>query len=266
MLVQQVDLVLDAAPHHGRPPLCPDVFAEMAVDRPAGNSERLGDLLHRVCLLVIHCPRLPDLRCTHLDPASTFSATGAGCSQAVLRAFDDEVVFELRDRREHVEEQPSPRGCRIDSLGEGFQPDAPLLEPVDDFLQIPYRPAKPVGLRYDQGVTGAQVVQRIVEGWPLRQDTGGVLDEDLFAPGSFECGLDLFMAAFCEGFIAAPGVDESRFPFVTSVISPRYRDCSNSRTDISHNLSAAAVSSACGKTPCTPPSIAATTIAGWQSS
>jgi hypothetical protein len=39
------------------------------------------------------------------------ASTGAGGSEAVVGALHDEVVLDLRDRSEHVEEQPPVR-CR----------------------------------------------------------------------------------------------------------------------------------------------------------
>ncbi len=81
------------------------MLGQVPVDRGPGHSERVGNLLDGVAALVVHRPGLPDLRRRHLELRAALPAPGAGGREAVVGAFDDEVVFELRDRSEHVEEQ-----------------------------------------------------------------------------------------------------------------------------------------------------------------
>jgi hypothetical protein len=45
-------------------------------------------------------------------------AAGSGGGEAVVGAFDDEVVFELGDGGEQVEEQPPTWCAGVDALGE----------------------------------------------------------------------------------------------------------------------------------------------------
>ena len=97
--------------------------SNVTINGPAGDPEGLGNLLHRIRLLVVHRPCLPRLRRRHLRTTPSLSATGACGGQAIFSPFEDEVVLELGDRGEHVEEQPPTRGGRVDPLRECFQAD-----------------------------------------------------------------------------------------------------------------------------------------------
>ena len=103
-----------------------------------------------------------------------------------MGALHDEVVLELRDRSEHMEEQPATRRGGVDALRQGFQPNPTLLQLIRDLLEVSHRSAEPVKLRHHERVTLSQIPEGIRQRRPLRQGARCVFDEDLVAPRSFE--------------------------------------------------------------------------------
>lgn len=162
------------------------MLGQVPVDRGPGHSERVGNLLDGVAALVVHRPGLPDLRRRHLELRAALPAPGAGGREAVVGAFDDEVVFELRDRSEHVEEQATSRRRRVDALRECLQTDPALLQFVRDLFEVSHRPAEPVKFRHDERVSLAQISEGFRQCRPFRQGAGCVLDENLVAARRIE--------------------------------------------------------------------------------
>jgi hypothetical protein len=89
----------------------------------------------------------------------------------------DEVAFELGQGGEHVEDELATRGGGVDRLLQALEPDAALSQPGDGVDQVPQRAAEPVELPDDQGVTGAQLVQELLEGGPVGAGAAGGLGE-----------------------------------------------------------------------------------------
>lgn len=109
---------------------------EVAVDRGPPNAESISDLPHCMVASVTHGPRLPDLVLRHLRASTTFASTSSCRGKTILCALDDEVMLEFSDGSKHMEEQPPPWGCCIDSLRKGLQADPPFLQLVGNFLQV----------------------------------------------------------------------------------------------------------------------------------
>ena len=103
-----------------------------------------------------------------------------------MGALHDEVVLELRDRSEHMEEQPATRRGGVDALRQGFQPNPTLLKLIRDLLKVSHRPAEPVKLRHHERVALSHIPEGIRQRRPLHQGARRVLDKDLVAPRSFE--------------------------------------------------------------------------------
>lgn len=111
---------------------------------------------------------------SHLELRSAGASAGAGGREAVVSAFDDEVVLELGDCGEHVEEQPSARSGGIDALRQRTETDTVLVELVGYLLQVLYRAAEPVQSGNHERVSAAEVCQCLGQRCPGRRCCGGV--------------------------------------------------------------------------------------------
>jgi hypothetical protein len=67
-------------------------------------------------------------------------------------AFQNDLALELRDRSEHVEEQPAGWGAGIDADVEDFQRDLLALELGDDASEMRHRLRQPIELCDGEGV------------------------------------------------------------------------------------------------------------------
>jgi len=145
----------------------------------------LADVVHRV--------GLPDPVRGHLELGAPLAPAGSGGGEAVVGAFDDEVVLE---RGEHVEEQPAAGCGGVDALGQGAQPDLAGLQVVGEGLEVAHRAAEPVQLGDHQRVAGPQIVQRLLKRRPFGEGAGGVVGEDLVAAGG---GQRVGLGVYAEG-------------------------------------------------------------------
>jgi hypothetical protein len=73
---------------------------------------------------------------------------------------------------------------------------------------MPQRPSQPVQFPDDQGVAGAQLVQELLEGWPVAAGAAGGLGEHSVAAGALE-GVDMEVGLLVGGGDA--GVAEQVF-------------------------------------------------------
>lgn len=87
------------------------------------------------------------------DGSATFAAAGCSGSKADLGSFADQVTLELADGREHVEDEPSGGGGRVDALVEDDQPDPGGVEVCGKVDQVAHGSGEPVELGDDQDVT-----------------------------------------------------------------------------------------------------------------
>ena len=71
-------------------------------------------------------------------------SVGGRSLEAVAGTFSDQAAFEVSDGAEDVEDPFACGGGGIDSLLQGRQGDAALLEHFDGLEQLKSRPAKPV--------------------------------------------------------------------------------------------------------------------------
>ena len=75
------------------------------------------------------------------------------------------------------------QGCG-DRLLETPEPDPAVSQPSDGVDQMPQRPAEPIQLPHDQSVAGPQLVQQLLENWPVRAGAAGRLGEHPVAAGT----------------------------------------------------------------------------------
>jgi hypothetical protein len=73
----------------------------------------------------------PDLSPSHRRPTEALSARLRG-GRALVGALDDELADELRQRGEHVEDEPSARSGGVERLFERPEADPALAQTGDD--------------------------------------------------------------------------------------------------------------------------------------
>ena len=100
---------------------------------------------------------------THPD-ASLFRG-----SDFVPDALARNFAFELRERKQHVEGEPSHAGGGVESLGHRDERDIVFVEQLDQLGEVGQRPCQPVDLVDDDDVhpAGANVVQQLCQGGPV---------------------------------------------------------------------------------------------------
>jgi hypothetical protein len=98
-----------------------------------------------------------------------------GGSQSGSGAFADEVAFELGQGREDVEDELAAGSGGIDRLLEAAEPDAARSQAGDGVNEVPEGAAEAVEFPDDQGVAGAQLIQDLVEDWPVGAGAAGGL-------------------------------------------------------------------------------------------
>jgi hypothetical protein len=118
------------------------------------------------------------------------AAAGPGRGQPRGGAFADEVAFELGQGGEHVEDELAAGGGGVDRLLEAAEPDPEIGQAGHGVDQVAKGAAEAVQLPHDQGVTGAQLVQELLEGGAVDAGAAGRLGEHPVAAGALE-GVDL---------------------------------------------------------------------------
>ena len=100
-----------------------------------------------------------------------------------------QVGFKLRKHSEHIEESFASGVTGIDRLFDCLEVYTPLLQIVDDVLQITKGTSEPINTGYDQGVTAPDELKssfELLSGLP--SGSTGLFFEDLVATGTFQCG------------------------------------------------------------------------------
>src|SRR3954447_7131042 len=85
----------------------------------------------------------------------------SGSFEPCLCPFPDEVPLEFRQGAEDLEDEPPPAGCRIDCLLEALKADLAVVELSDAGNEFFQSPSKPIQLPDDQGISCANVGNRL---------------------------------------------------------------------------------------------------------
>jgi len=99
----------------------------------------------------------------HDRRSAALAAASSGGGQSGGRAFADEVAFELGQGGEHVEDELATRSGGVDCLLQAAEPDATIGQAGDGVDQVAQGAAEAIQLPDDQGVTGTQLVQDLLE-------------------------------------------------------------------------------------------------------
>src|SRR5215213_8385897 len=118
------------------------------------------------------------------------AAAGPGGGQPRGRAFPNQVAFELGQGGEDMEDELAARSGGVDRLLEAPEPNPTLGQPGDGVDEMPEGAAEAVEFPDDQGVTGPQLVQELLEDGAVGAGAAGGLGEDAVAAGRGE-GVDL---------------------------------------------------------------------------
>lgn len=110
-----------------------------------------------------------DLRRRKCRRTAPLSPSRSRSLESRVRPLADQFAFELHDRAEDIEDQSTPRGCRIHRLLQGAEADVVLGQAVDDLDQVAEVPAESIEVPDDQGIAGAQMRERLDEGETLEQ-------------------------------------------------------------------------------------------------
>src|SRR5690606_20356930 len=130
-----------------------------------------------------HGGRLADVRLRHRQLATTPTTAGTGSGQAGDGPLPDQAVLELGQGTENVEHQSAASTGGVDGLGQGAEPDATLLQVIDDLDQILQRAGQAVELPYHQCVALAHGPQACDQLRAFPGGTGSLFVEDLLAAG-----------------------------------------------------------------------------------
>ena len=79
------------------------------------------------------------------------------------------LALELRERKQHVEGEPSHAGGGVQSLGHRDERDVVFVEQLDELGEVGQRPCQPVDLIDHDHVdpSSADVIQQLRQGWPV---------------------------------------------------------------------------------------------------
>jgi hypothetical protein len=151
----------------------------------------------------LYCPeRYISLATWSLWPVSTDGRPpwrpGLGRQQARRWCVADEVAFELGQGGEHMEHQLAAGGGGVDCLLETAEPNPTVGEDGDGVDQVAQGAAEAVEFPDDQGVTGAQLVQKLLEDRAVGAGAAGGLGEHAVAAGTFE-SIDLELGVLVGG-------------------------------------------------------------------
>jgi hypothetical protein len=85
-------------------------------------------------------------------------ATASSCGGKPRHgALADQVALELRERAEHVEDEPAAAGRRVDALVQRTKPDVSIAELVHGVHEVDQRAAEPVQPRHHDRVALARI-------------------------------------------------------------------------------------------------------------
>jgi hypothetical protein len=119
----------------------------------------------------------------HRRSAAT-ATPGPGGRQPGGGAFADEVAFELGQGAKDVEDELAAGGGGVDRLLQTAEPDATVGESGDGVDQMPEGAAEAVEFPDDQGIAGAQLVQKLLQTGSVAAGAAGGLGEDPVAAGA----------------------------------------------------------------------------------
>jgi hypothetical protein len=179
------------------------------VDRVAGDSKELGDRCDGVLHAGEQVPGVTDLFLGHGRRTAEAGATGAGCVQALVGVLHDEFADELRECREHVEDQAPAWGGGVERLVERGEADAMLAQAGDKGDEVPNGAAEPIEGRDDEGVPFVGVVEVLPQFLALRVPAGPLVGDHPIAT-CFGEGVDLPLEQLSLG--RGAGVPDERAP------------------------------------------------------
>ncbi len=99
--------------------------------------------------------------------------------EARLGTLPDQAALELRQRAEHMKNQPPLRGRRVEGFGQAAKADALQPQFLDGFDQLLHRARQAVELPHDQRVAAAREFQRLAQGWSIRYRARQLLGKNL---------------------------------------------------------------------------------------
>ena len=71
----------------------------------------------------------------------------------------DEVAFHLGEGGLDLQESPAGGGGRVHRRVDGLEPDAALLEPIDQGDEVVRQPAEAVEIQNDEDIVAAQMIE-----------------------------------------------------------------------------------------------------------
>jgi hypothetical protein len=136
---------------------------EVTVESGTADPDGCGDGGQSVPLAVVHLAGNSLFLRGHRSWPATIAAPGSSCGETCSCALSDELPLELRQRPEDVEYEATSGRRRVDALGEALETDAGASQVVYGGDQVAKVAPEPVEAPYDEGVTGAEVVQGRIE-------------------------------------------------------------------------------------------------------
>jgi hypothetical protein len=100
---------------------------------------------------------------SHYRWSAAVATAGSRRGQPSGGALADEVAFEFSQGREHVEDELAAGGGGVDRLLQAAEPDAAVGQAGDGVDQVAQGAAEAVKLPDDQGVTGPELVEELLE-------------------------------------------------------------------------------------------------------
>jgi hypothetical protein len=113
--------------------------------------------------------------------ASTLPASRPSRNKPCPGALPDQVPLELPERTEEVKYQPAAWRSGVDCFGEAPEANTPFLQSGDGLDQVWQTAAESIQFPYDQHVTLARVVQRLLQPRPIGASTGSTIVEHFSA-------------------------------------------------------------------------------------
>jgi hypothetical protein len=132
------------------------------------------------------------------DGRPPWAAASPGSGQPGAGPLADKVAFELSQGGEHAQDELAAGGGGVDRLLQAAEPDAAVGRAGDGVDQVPKGAAQAVQFPDDQGVTGPELVQELLEDGAVAASAAGGLGEDPVAAGTFQ-GVDLELGLLIGG-------------------------------------------------------------------
>ncbi len=160
--------------------------SECPVHRGPTDSENVADLRDRHVLLLVQAPgssyligRQPG-RPTAVPPSSSRGR------EAGVRAFSDEIPFELGQGGEDMEHEPATGRGGVDRLLQRSEPDTSLPQCLQLVDQMPDRSPEPVEPPHDESVAWSELIEQLGELRPVLERSGHCVDPHPVAAGSVQ--------------------------------------------------------------------------------